>query len=114
MNSYPIYMLQLGKRWKIVFPEGQEDIGHCDFWEETVSHLVADFFEVPQRKLVNLPYCQRRARICGDKVYYGEKPWQTLLARIMKAVGNENLVFVHDEHERRLEADVREFKRLLK
>jgi hypothetical protein len=114
VHSYPIYLLHLGKRWQVVFPEDKEDIGHCDFWEETVSHLVADFFNVPERSLVNLPYSQRRARICGDKVYYGEKPRQALLTSIKKAVGNENLVFVHDEHEQRLEADVREFKRLMK
>ena len=49
MNSYPIYLLQLGKRWRVVFPKDKEDIGHCDFWEESVSHLVADFFQVPQK-----------------------------------------------------------------
>lgn len=113
MHSYPIYLLQLGKRWKIVFPEGKEDIGHCDYWEQTVSFVVADFFNVPQRRLLNLPYCQRRARVCGNTVYYGEEFRPALLTKIKKAVKKNNLVFAYDIHEQRLGAEVRQFKRLV-
>lgn len=112
-SSYPIYLLQLGKKWKIVFPDGKVDIGHCDFWEQTVSFMVAEFFKVPQRKLLNLPYSQRRARICGNTVYYGEVFRLVLLAKIKKAVKNKELVFAHDEHEQRLAAEIRQFKRLV-
>ena len=113
IQSFPIYILQFGRRWKIVFPEGKADIGHCDFWEQTTSFLVADFFKVPQKRLLNLPYCQRRARICGNKVYYGEAFRPSLLATMKKAVKNKKLVFVYDIHEQRLAAEVRQFRRLV-
>jgi len=112
-SSFPIYILQLGKRWRIVFPRDKQDIGHCDFWEQSVSFLVAEFFKLPQKQLLNLPYSQRRARICGNKVYYGEEARPALLAKIRKAVKNQTLVFAHDEHEVRLGADVRQFQRLV-
>ena len=71
--------------------------------------LVADFFHVPQAVLRDMPYCQRRARIVGNTVYYGEESDPVLLESICRAVGDDRLVFVHDDHEKRLRDDVRRF-----
>jgi hypothetical protein len=101
-ESYPIYILDNDQ---IVFPPEKNDIGHCEFWETTVHKIVAELYRIPARKLINLPYCQRRARIYNSKVYYGETFKQSLLLKIKKAVG-EKLEFAYDEHEARLEYDV--------
>lgn len=113
-QSYPLYLLRFEDKWHIVFPEGKEDLGHSDFWEQTVSFLVAEHYKIPQKRLENLPYSQRRARVVEpDKVYYGGEPDPDLLKAIRKAVGNKKLEFRHDDHERRLREDVSQFKRLL-
>ncbi len=109
---YPIYLLDLGGDATILFPEGKADLDHCDFWEATVARIVARHFRLPLEELLNLPYCQRRARICGKVVYYGERTSQKLLRQIEKAVGETGLRFVHDDHEVRLEFDVLEYKAL--
>lgn len=113
MQTYPIYLLQLGDAVQVVFPDGKEDIGHTDFWESTVSHSVAKHYNIPQAKLANLPYCQRRARIADNKCYYGETADRKLLDLIRQAIGSANLVFIHDDHERRLKEDVLEFRKLV-
>ena len=107
MSSYPIYILDLGlKEDKIVFPEGKADLNHSDYWEMTVARMVALYLRVPLSEILNLPYCQRRARISGKNVYYGERVSKKLLKLIEKAVGETGLKFVYDEHEQRLEYDV--------
>ena len=111
-TTFPVYLLQLGEEWKVVFPENRRDIGHTEFWERTVSHIVALHFGIHQTKLANLPYCQRRARIVGNKVYYGETHKPELLDFIRDAVGNEELVFCHDDHEKRLREDLLQFRKL--
>jgi hypothetical protein len=113
VKTFPLYLLRLGQGWQIVFPANKEDIGHTDFWEQTASHLVARHFKIPQPKLANLPYSQRRARVVGDSVYYGERPDPELLPLLRAAVGNEELAFCFDEHEKRLREDVRQFRRLV-
>jgi hypothetical protein len=112
--SFPIYILHLGASVQIVFPENREDIGHTDFWDDTVCLLVARHFQIPPRKLSNLPYCQRRARIVGNKVYYGETPDPDLLRLIREAIGNPELVFCYDDHEKRIPLEVLQFKRLVR
>ena len=114
---YPLYLLQLGADLRVVFPEDRQDIGHTDFWEQTVSHIVAKHYGIPQKSLTNLPYCQRRCRVVGNTVYYGERPDPELLRLLREAVGavgKDELVFCFDEHERRLREDVRQFKRLVR
>ena len=110
--SYPIYILDLGAKDTIVFPEGKVDIDHSDFWEKTVARIVARYFHLPIEELLNLPYCQRRSRINGKKVYYGEKPLKKLLRLIEKAVGEKGLQFAYDDHEKRLNYDVQDFTSL--
>ena len=89
--------------WSVI-PKTGADIGHSEFWETTASRLVAEHYKIPQRLLANLPYCQRRARVAGNRVYYGEKPDAKLLRLIRKTLGNSKLEFVHDDHEKRLRA----------
>lgn len=112
MSSFPIYIIELDSQVKVVFPEGRSDIGHSEFWEQSVASLVAGHYGVPQSSLANLPYCQRRARVVGNTVYYGEAAEEELLRLIRKAVGNVKLAFCYDDHEKRLREDVREFNRL--
>ncbi len=114
MSIFPVYLLKLDEAFQVVFPEGKEDIGHSDFWEKTVSGIVSQHFKIPQARLANLPYCQRRARVVGDRCYYGEEGTPELLALVRQAVGNRKLAFVHDDHEKRLREDVMEFRKLVK
>ena len=109
---YPIYVLDLGGEATIVFPDDKADLDHCDFWEATVARIVAHHFHLPLEELLNLPYCQRRARISGNVVYYGERATKGLLRQIETAVGATGLRFVYDDHEMRLAFDVSEFAAL--
>ena len=112
MRTFPIYLLKLGDEIVVVHPEDRKDIGHSEFWETTASRLVAEHFGIPQRLLVNLPYCQHRARIVGNRIYYGENPEAKLLRLIRKTLGNSKLEFVYDDHEKRLRHDVVELRKL--
>jgi hypothetical protein len=94
-----------------VFPKNREDLDHPDFWEQTVCHLVARHFGIRPRRLANLPYCQRRARIVGDKAYYGETYDPELLGLVRETLQNLNLFFVYDVHEKRLREDIRLFRK---
>lgn len=114
MDTFPIYLLQFGDETRVVFPYDREDIGHTEFWETTVSHVLADYFKLPQTAVRDLPYSQRRARVVGNTVYYGEEPVPALLKAIRQALGNDRLVFCHDDHEKRLRDDVLRFRRLLR
>lgn len=112
--SYPIYILDLGDgEPTIVFPENKVDLDHSAFWEWEVAGIVARHFKLNPKDLENLPYCQRRARIAGQMVLYGEKQTKKLLRLIEKAVGEKGLLFVVDEHEQRLPFDVEAFAALL-
>jgi hypothetical protein len=111
---YPVYLLELGEEIKVVFPDDKRDINHADFWEQTVSFLVADHYRLPQDKLANLPYCQRRCRAVGNSMYYGEKnDGAEILRLVQQAVGQE-LVLCPEEHEKRLREDVRAFRRVVR
>lgn len=113
LESYPLYLLQLDDGFIVCYPEPLTDIDHSEFWETIASRLIAEHYKIPQRLLLNLPYCQRRARVVGNRVYYGEQPDAKLLRLIRKALGNRKLVFVHDSHEKRLRHDMSEFKKLI-
>ena len=85
------YIIYLKPNWvlktykEIDFP----DCAHAQMWEDDLSHVVADHYKVPQKKLASLPYAFPRGRIAnlnpgrgittpsdryGDKwvVYYGK------------------------------------------
>jgi hypothetical protein len=93
-------------------------MNHSDFWSSTVAPMVAEHFQLPVKRLLNLPYCQRRARIvereAGIVVYYGEKQSKSLLKLISRTVKLSNRIWQFDEHEQRLDYDVFEFQRLLR
>ncbi len=113
-TTYPIYILDLHGEELVVFPRDKADIPHSEFWEPTVAPLLAKHFSIPLKPLLNLPYCQRRARISSKGlVFYGERPNKKLLRAISKATGEVDLQWAFDDHEARLPFDVQEFKRLL-
>ena len=113
-KSFPIYILHLDPNIQITFPDDRRDLDHPDYWEQTVCFLVARHFGIPSRKLANLPYCQRRARIVGNKVLYGEKRDPELSRLICEVLGNSELLFCYDDHEKRLRGDVRQFRKLVR
>ena len=87
----------------------KEDKNHTEFWEEVVAPIVANKYKVSLSNIINLPYCQRRARIVGDCFYFGEKITKKLLKKIEKAVGHK-LRHAYDEHETRCDISVSEFR----
>jgi hypothetical protein len=111
--SYPVYLLEMDGKIIVCHPPSKKDIDHSEFWEATVSSIVAEHYKIPKRLLANLPYCQRRARVVGKRVYYGERPSKKLLLLVQKALGNKDLVFVYDDHEKRLKYDVAVLKKLV-
>jgi hypothetical protein len=114
LASFPIYLLRCDGQWNVVFPQDRSDIGHTEFWEQSVSQIVANYYGIPAIKLANLPYCQRRARIVGNKVFYGEDHNCKLLQVVRKTFANKKLVFDYDDHEKRLPLDVLGFRRLVR
>ena len=117
MPSFPIYILDLSGDDFVAYPDGRVDLPHSDFWKSTVALIVAAHFQLPVKCLLNLPYCQRRARIVvrDDEAvaYYGERQSKKLLKAISRSVELPNLEWRSDEHEQRLEFDVAEFERLV-
>ena len=105
--SYPIYILDDDT---VLFTK--EDINHVEFWQKTVAPLLAQKMKIPTRKLLNIPYSQRRGRIVGNILYCGEKISKKLLKLIEKIVRSE-LKIVFDEHEKTIDYDVAKFKNLV-
>ena len=91
----------------------KEDCDHSQFWHKVVSKIVAEKTGIPLRNLINLPYCQRRARVVGNKIYYGEKMSFSLFKKIKNVLKIE-LDLCYDEHESRCEISVLEFKGMKK
>jgi len=113
LTTYPIYILDLDGTDRVVFPEGKTDISHSEFWEETVALVVVRHYGIPHAPLLNLPYCQRRARITSrGTVFYGEQQTKALMKTIRASVGESNLAWEDDEHEQRLPMDMAEFEEL--
>ena len=106
-GGFPLYILDDDTLVIVV-----ADMNHCEFWETTVAALVAGERAVPLFAILNLPYCQRRARIVGDKLYCGEHLSPALLKSIETATGRK-LRLVYDEHETRCPISVAEFKSLV-
>lgn len=111
-NSFPIYIIDNNGKDYIVVSD--IDINHVEFWEKTVHKLVALLYKLPANKLKNLPYCQRRARIVDDIIYYGEQTSKELLKEIRLKCNNNKLKFKYEEHEKRLNYDKKLFEKLLR
>jgi len=106
-GGFPIYILDDDTLVIVV-----ADMSHCEFWESTVAAIVASELAIPLPAILNLPYCQRRARIVGNRLYCGEHVSPTLLTSIQAATGRK-LRLVYDEHETRCPISVAEFKLLM-
>lgn len=104
--SFPIYILD---DQTIVYTK--RDQNHVDYWYHTVSKIVAEKHGIARRKLLNLPYCQKRARVVENRLYCGEKITKKTLRQIEKTIGIK-LILTHDEHETRCPLELAEFKAL--
>ena len=103
-GGFPLYILDDDTLIIVV-----SDTSHCDFWESTVAAVVAEKHELPLPAILNLPYCQRRARIVGNRLYCGEEVSPALLRSIEAATGR-TLKLIYDEHETRCLISVAEFR----
>lgn len=101
IGGFPVYILDDGSIHFVL-----EDIGHTDYWERDVSKIVARMYGIPRSELINLPYCQRRGRVVGDRFFYGETISQRLFKKLEKAVGRK-LVLIYDDHEKRCPISVK-------
>ena len=100
-KSYPIYILDDDS---IVFTK--KDINHVDFWNEQVAKKVSEMYNIPVHRLLNIPYCQRRARIVGTKLFCGEELSIDLFNKIKTVLNKKVLKVVYDQHETVLKYDV--------
>ncbi len=107
-GGFPIYILDDDSIEYL-----QEDCDHSRFWSETVSKKVSQNTGIPLRILIDMPYCQRRARVVGSRLYYGEKMSAFLFNKI-KNILKMDLVLVHDEHEARCEISLMQFNGMKK
>lgn len=105
-GGFPVYILDDDT---IVYTE--RGIDHSKYWTQTVSKIVAEKHGITKKKLNNLPYCQKRARVVGGILYCGEKISKKLHTKISKAL-KRKLRVVYDEHETRCSFEVAEFKAL--
>ena len=100
-KSYPIYILDDDS---IVFTK--KDINHVVFWNEQVAKKVSEMYNIPVHRLLNIPYCQRRARIVGKKLFCGEELSIDLFNKIKTVLNKKVLKVVYDQHETVLKYDV--------
>ena len=103
-GGFPLYILDDDTLVVVV-----SDMSHCDFWESTVAAIVAERHGLRLSAILNLPYCQRRARIIGNRLYCGEEVSPALLRSIEAATGRM-LNLIYDEHETRCLISVAEFR----
>jgi len=103
-GGFPIYILDDESIFFL-----KEDISHCEFWEKFIAKIVAKKYSISKSDIINLPYCQRRARIVGNKFYCGEKISKKLFKKIQKEIGFE-LFYCYDDHETRCQISVSELK----
>ena len=99
--SYPIYILDDDT---IVFTK--EDLNHVDFWNQKVAKKVSEMYKIPVHRLLNIPYCQRRARVVGNNLFCGEELSLDLVNKIKTVLNKEVLKVVYDQHETVLAYDV--------
>lgn len=104
--TFPIYILDDGT---VLYTK--KDLNHVDYWYHTVSKIVAEKHGIPRRKIKNLPYCQKRARVVDNKLYCGEKISKKLHREIEKIL-DMKLKLTYDEHETRCRIELAEFKAL--
>ena len=101
LKSYPLYILDDDT---IVFTK--EDLNHVDFWNDQVAKKVSELYNLPVHRLLNIPYCQRRARVVGNNLFCGEKLSLDLVNKIKTILNKKVLKVVYDQHETVLPYDV--------
>ncbi len=106
-KSFPIYIIDDDT---IVFTK--EDLNHVDFWNEQVAKKVSELYNIPVHRLLNIPYCQRRARIVGNNLFCGEELSVELVNKIKTVLNKKVLKVVYDQHETVLKYDVMILKSL--
>lgn len=106
-KSYPLYILDDDT---IIFTK--EDLNHVDFWSDQVAKNVSEMYKVPVHRLLNIPYCQRRARIVGNKLFCGEELSLDLVNKIKTVLNKKVLKVVYDQHETIIPYDVMIFNNL--
>lgn len=102
--SFPIYILDDDS-----IHYSNEDLDHSVFWKKQIAKYVAKMFKISLNEILDIPYCQRRGRIVGNKFYCGEKINKKLLNKIEKTIALK-LEYIYDEHETRLIDDVIKLK----
>ncbi len=100
-KSYPLYILDDDS---IVFTK--EDLNHVDFWNQKVAKNVSEMYRIPVHRLLNIPYCQRRARVVGKNLFCGEELSIDLVNKIKTVLNKKVLKVVYDQHETVLPYDV--------
>ena len=99
--SYPLYILDDDT---IVFTK--EDLNHVDFWNDQVAKKVSELYNIPVHRLLNIPYCLRRARVVGNILFCGEELSIDLVNKIKTVLNKKVLKVVYDQHETVLVYDV--------
>ena len=105
-GGFPVYILDDDTITYIL-----KDVTHVEYWFKVVSKIVAKKNKILRRKIINLPYCQKRARVVGNCFYCGEKITKKTFKKIEKTL-KRKLKYIYDEHETRCEINLEEFNLL--
>ena len=106
-GGFPIYILDDDSVFFL-----KKDIGHVKFWEKVVSKILEKKYSISAKEIINLPYCQRRARIVGNILYCGEKLSKKIIRKIEKEV-NIKLIYKYEEHETRCKFEISKLKNII-
>jgi hypothetical protein len=66
----------------------------------------SEMYRIPVHRLLNIPYCQRRARVVGNNLFCGEELSLDLVNKIKTVLNKKVLKVVYDQHETTLAYDV--------
>lgn len=122
LPSHPFYIVPVGKEWRVFKYSGPHDVGHPDYWRQSVALVVAKYTRLSYAALRELPYCLPRGRFVarcslpkfrGRAVLFFGEALNAGQRRALKTVYGE-IPIVHDEHEVRLPADVQAYEALVR
>jgi len=105
-GGFPIYILDDDSIFFI-----KKDIDHSEFWQNQIAAIVSKKFSVSFAEILNLPYCQKRGRIVGNKLYCGERLSKKIIKKIEDIVGLK-LKYYYDEHETRCKISMSQYAAL--
>lgn len=104
--SYPFYVIKRKSKWSVVASPLNRDITHPCLWKILVARMVAVENGVGYREIIELPYCQHRGRIVGNRIYIGTVPEEITALLCRKFIG---FAVIYDEHENITEYDLTSF-----